>query len=131
MEDTPDLSKSLEQLQEMLSGNDGQNMLQSIIQQFSSSGNADSSPTAEQESPASPFQGLAGGFSGADMNTVSQIMNVMQAMNNSQSNSKLTFLQSLKPFLKESRQQKLDKAATLVKMASVFKMLKQNDGGGV
>lgn len=131
MEEAPDLSKVFEQLQGMLSENDGENMLQNLISQLTSPENADSSPAPEASDTFSSLLNSAEGFSGADINTVSRIMSIMQAMNSNQNNPRLTFLQALKPFLKESRQQKLDKAAMFVKMASVFKTLKQNDGGGV
>ena len=71
--------------------------------------------------------------SGSDFNidpsTILKMQEIMKAMNSNQSNSRSNLLRSLKPYLKPSRQEKVDQYIQLFNMEKVFEML-NNTGGG-
>ncbi len=131
MDETQDFSKAIDQLQEVLSGDEGQNLIQTLIEKLTSSDESGSSLQTGSDTPSLPFQNLLSGNEDFDFATITKIATVMQSLNNEKNNPKVAFLQSLKPFLKEERRQRIDKAAMILKFASVLKILKQTDTGGV
>ncbi len=121
MADNLDFSNAIEQLQTMLSGDDGQAQIQNIINMFAQS-------SAESTSaPAVPSDALGG----LDMETIMKISTIMQTMNSDSNNPKTVFLNALKPFLKKNRRNKLEQASKLLKIANVLKAFNQKDQGGV
>lgn len=120
MAESPDLSNAIEQLQQMLSSDDGQSQIQNILDMFSS----ESTDNSAESAPPPNGDGI-------DFDTVMKISSVMQAMNSTNDNPKTAFLQALKPFLKESRRTKLEQASKLIKIASVLKAFRQDSKGGV
>lgn len=155
-----DLSGAFEQVQQMLSDKDGQMQIQNILSMFSSGGgdeNAEAASSSESlgenaenasfsensdekvDTFALGNKGSDGGkgastgnSDGFDIETMLKISSVLQSLNADDDNPKTAFLKSLKPFLKESRQSKLEQAAKLMKIASVLKLFRQdgNKGGG-
>ena len=62
-----------------------------------------------------------------DFDTILKIKNIMEAFNQTDDNrSKLLY--SLKPYLRESRQKKLDQYVNLFKISGIAKILKQEKG---
>lgn len=121
MDENTDFSKAFEQLQQMLSSDEGQSQIQDILGMLTQSSDANPTPAPE---PVSSDMGL-------DLNSIAKISGIIQALNSQNSNANTAFLNSLKPFLKESRRQKLDQATKILKFASVFKVIKENNEGGV
>lgn len=124
MDETPDFSKALENLQQMLSSDDGQNQLQNLLGMFSASGDEPSTESTEPQN-VFPLQNLLGSADGIDFDTMMKVAGIMQAMSSEQNNPKAAFLSSLRPFLKESRQKSLDKAAAILKVSSILKAFRQ------
>lgn len=122
MAESPDLSNAIEQLQQMLSSDDGQSQIQNILNMFTSD---------NSDEPAAPNTSAPNFGDGFDLDTVMKISSIMQAMNNQSDNPKTVFLKSLKPFLKESRQNKLEQATKLMKIASLLRIFRKDDKGGV
>ncbi|MBQ7096948.1 MAG: hypothetical protein IJN96_02640 [Clostridia bacterium] len=121
MADNMDFSNAIEQLQTMLSSDDGQAQIQDIINMF---GQNAVENTSAPSAPSDAFGGL-------DMNTIMKISSIIQTMNNDSNNPKTVFLNALKPFLKKNRQNKLEQASKLLKIANVLKAFNQKDQGGV
>lgn len=117
MAENIDFTNAIEQLQQMLSSDDGQSQIQNILNSFTS----EKDESTPSHTPRND---------GIDMDTVMKISGIMQAMNNTHDNPKTAFLNSLKPFLKESRQAKLEQATRLIKIASVLKSFNQSNPGG-
>lgn len=117
------LNGAVEKLKNMLSSEDGQSQLQDIIGMFA--GGADSGePDAADEQADS-------GFDAPDMETIFKIQQAVNAVNSGENSRHTQFLRSLRPYLKESRQKKLDSAVKLLGAASAMKMLgifKNGDG---
>ena len=63
-----------------------------------------------------------------DINTLLKMQEIMKAMNTEQSSSRANLLRSLKPYLKPSRQEKVDQYIQLLNMEKVIELL--NNSGG-
>ena len=112
-----DFSSAIEQLQDMLSSDDGQTQIQNMVNMFTGN-TVGAAPSADNSS-------------GIDMDTVMKISGLIQAMNSDSNNPKTAFLYALKPFLKESRQNKVEQAVKMLKLANVLKTFRQSNQGGV
>ena len=90
MDENLDFSKILDDLGQMLSGEEGQAQLQSVINMLSGS---EGQPDGSQSSSSAPdFSAPAGGI---DFDTIMRIAQVMQAINSQQDNSKSAFLSAI------------------------------------
>lgn len=72
-------------------------------------------------------------FNNFDMNTIFRIQNLMNSINNDKQNeSRTNLLLSLKPYLKESRREKVDQYIQLMKMEKIFEAINplENNTGG-
>lgn len=67
-------------------------------------------------------------FSNIDMNTILKMKSIMEKMNNS-NDSRSNLLQSLKPYLRETKQEKLDQYANLLKVANIAELMKNDKKG--
>ena len=63
-----------------------------------------------------------------DFDTIMKMKSVMDAMNSKKNDPRAKLLMSLKPYLKDSRKQKLDQYVQLLNMSSVFELFKENGG---
>ena len=64
-------------------------------------------------------------FSNIDMNTILKMKSVMEKMNTS-NDPRSNLLYSLKPYLRESRKEKVDQYANLLNVAKIADILKDN-----
>ena len=62
-----------------------------------------------------------------DLDTILKIKNIMEKLNSSKSNSGSNLLLALKPFLRESRQSKVDNYIQLLKILPLLESLKNSD----
>ena len=81
----------------------------------SSTNNSNSSSTSSQSS-------------GIDMETLLKISNIISKMNNSQNDARANLLLSLKPYLKESRKNKVEQYVKLLNMSKVLEIINPNGG---
>lgn len=63
-----------------------------------------------------------------DINTILKMQKIMSAMNNSSNNSGANLLRSLKPYLKPSRQAKVDEYIQIFNIEKVIGLMKQTGG---
>lgn len=63
-----------------------------------------------------------------DMNTMLKMQKIMGAMNNSSNSSGANLLRSLKPYLKPSRQAKVDEYIQLFSIEKVIELMNQSGG---
>ena len=59
-------------------------------------------------------------FGNIDMNTILKIKQIMEKMNNNKNDPRSNLLLSLKPYLKDSRKQKVDQYIQLFNMGSIM-----------
>ena len=62
-------------------------------------------------------------FENFDINTFFKLQQVMTAMNDKSNDSRTNLLNSLKPYLKESRKSKVDQYIQLMKMGKIFEIM--------
>lgn len=110
-----DMSEMLKNFSSML---EGQEIPDNIKELLNSVKNDDkSSDSKKQDTP------------NIDMDTLLKMQKIMSAMNNSSNSSSANLLRSLKPYLKPSRQAKVDECIQLLNMEKVMELMKQSDGG--
>ena len=66
-------------------------------------------------------------FEMPDMETMMRITQIIKAMNSNENNAGTNLLYSLKPFLRESKQSKLNQYANILKISSVISELNKNN----
>ena len=74
------------------------------------------------------LSGLSQGDSELDMETMMKLAKLMSAMNSSQNNASTNLLYALKPFLRNSKQEKIDQYAQLLKMSSILEEMNKSGG---
>lgn len=94
--------------------------------------NTDSQSSSENnnENVASDSQNSSNSNSSfnLDFETILKLQKIMNSMNNQKSDPRTNLLLSLKPYLKESRQQKVEQYINIFKMTKVLDLL--NNSGG-
>lgn len=80
---------------------------------------SDGSP--ENPSPPPPMPDLSSLFGQADPALLSRLLPLLQELGSGENDQRAQLLQSLRPFLKESRQEKLDKAIQIARLLRVGK----------
>ena len=83
------------------------------------------SQNSDNNSKQSSSQNGGFDFSNIDMNTILKMKSVMEKMNNS-NDPRANLLSSLKPYLRDGKKEKLDQYATLLKMANVAELMKND-----
>ncbi len=125
-----DLNGAIEQVQQMLSTEEGENQIQNLIGMLTGGEKADTEPQASDQSSSSGSQSDL--FSGpGDIETIMKIQSILGIMSNNKNDANTAFLNSLKPFLKKERQKKLEQATKLMSVAKVIKLFKDSGIGGV
>lgn len=124
-----DMSDLMAKLNSML-GSDSANGLKDMINNFSNSNSTDNSSSDNSYSTASNSGNTEDDNSNfnIDFDTIMKMKSVMDAMNSKKNDPRAKLLMSLKPYLKDSRKQKLDQYVQLLNMSSVFELFKENGG---
>ena len=118
-----DLSTKLTQL---LNDPEGMKQLQSMAQGLMGEGGLDLSALVPQvqEKPVMPdISGLMGGVSPDQM---SMMMKLMSAFNSTKEDDRTRLLMALRPHLTDKRQQRVDQAVKLLKLASVLPLISES-----
>lgn len=118
-----DLSTKLTQL---LNDPEGMKQLQSMAQGLMGEGGLDLSALMPQvqEKPVMPdISGLMGGVSPDQMG---MMMKLMSAFNSTKEDDRTRLLMALRPHLTDKRQQRVDQAVKLLKLASVLPLISES-----
>ena len=119
-----DMSNLMEQINNMMKNNqipdDIKNIINSMSQNSSNSGNTDSKNKDTSSSENTSSDSSMPEF---DMATIMKLKRVMESMKSSSNDPRANLLQSLKPYLKESRKEKVDQYIQIFGMGKVFEML--------
>lgn len=134
MDDKFNINKdSLNKLNDMMKNGNVSDLLSQIppdvIQNFSSmmnnqnnsSDNNSNNKTASNNSNQNSFD-----FSNIDINTIMKMKNIMEKMNDS-NDPRSNLLASLKPYLRNSKKEKLDQYANLINFAKIAELLKNDN----
>lgn len=124
-----DMSDLMAKLNSML-GSDSANGLKDMINNFSNNNSSDNSSSDNSYSTASSSVNTEDANSNfnIDFDTIMKMKSVMDAMNSKKNDPRAKLLMSLKPYLKDSRKQKLDQYVQLLNMSSIFELFKENGG---
>ncbi len=112
-----DMSDLINKFSQMLKSNDMPDEIKNVINNLSSSNSDVSSKSAEDSelgSNSSPE---------FDINTMLKMKSIIDAMNKEKNDPRANLLKSLKPYLKESRKEKVDQYIQLFNMGKVFEIL--------
>ena len=66
-------------------------------------------------------------ISGIDMNTIMKMSSVINKMNNSKDDPRANLLNSLKPYLRDGKKEKLDNYMNLLNITKIAEIMKEND----
>lgn len=75
---------------------------------------------SDSDSNTTNFSDSSNMFSGIDMNTILKMKKIMEKMNQKKNDPRSNLLLSLKPYLKNSRKEKVDQYIQLFNMSSMF-----------
>lgn len=121
------MSDMLKKFSGMLDGkeipDDVKNMLNSFVSSTKNEKNGTNNSSNSTDSSQQDIPNI-------DINTVLKMQQVIKAMNSEQSNPRANLLRSLKPYLKPSRQSKVDQYIQLFNMEKVFELINHDGGGG-
>lgn len=90
--------------------------------------NSSESASSEQSGSRCSNNGFEQSMPNIDINTMMKMQKIISAMNSPSNNSGVNLLRSLKPYLKPSRQAKVDEYIQLFNMEKVFELMRQSGG---
>lgn len=130
MDESIDFSAALEKVQQMLSDENGQSQLQNIIGALTGNQSADASAD-DCGNEHFPVELLSQGKSSDsfDMDMFLKLQKLMSLMKSNKNNPHTDFLQTLRPFLKSSRQKSLDQAVKLINAVQAIKLFRSINEG--
>lgn len=103
------------------------NKIKNILNSLNSSDKSSSSNNSSQNS--SQNTSSDSNATNIDMNTILKIKEIMDKINSSHNDKRSHLLMALKPYLRESRQTKLDQYMKLLDIAPLLEMFKNDNGG--
>ena len=121
-----DISDLMAKIKNMINS-DSSNNLKDLIN--NSSSNSENSSSNNNSTNTSNFEDSSGDNNfNIDFDTIMKMKSIMDAMNSKKNDPRAKLLMSLKPYLKDSRKQKLDQYVQLLNMSSIFELFKENGG---
>ena len=130
-----DMSELMNKLNDML-GSDSSSDLKNLINNFANNSDNKSSDTSDYSNSSNHNNNnndndddddSSSNFN-IDFETIMKIKTMMDAFNTKKNDPRAKLLKSLKPYLKESRKNKIDQYIGLLNMSQVFELFK-NSGG--
>ena len=137
-----DASEMLKNFSQMMNNKDFSDSFKNIMNNFkenSESSNNDTSNTNTSNNNTSNNNSSNTDFSdnarnssdNFDINTFFKMQQIMSSLNNNQDDSRANLLRSLKPYLKDSRKNKVDQYIQLMKMGKIFEIMNPLGGDEV
>lgn len=137
-----DMSDIFQKMNDMLKNNQIPEDVKSMLNQFTSGSSNNSSSDASTKNDTSSSnepEGSSRETSSADNNqaeipnfdigTMLKMKSIIDSMNRQQNDPRANLLRSLKPYLKNSRKEKVDQYIKLFSMGKVFEMINPLGGG--
>lgn len=137
-----DMSDIFQKMNDMLKNNQIPEDVKSMLNQFTSGSSNNSSSDASTKNDTSSSnepEGSSRETSSADNNqaeipnfdigTMLKMKSIINSMNKQQNDPRANLLRSLKPYLKNSRKEKVDQYIKLFSMGKVFEMINPLGGG--
>lgn len=115
-----DMSNIINQLNNMIQNNEIPSDIKNMMNSFANSNNNFSNNDIQDVSSNSEDNTTAE----FDINTIMKMKKIMDSMKSSKDDPRANLLKSLKPYLKESRKEKVDQYISIFNMGKVFEMLR-------
>lgn len=115
-----DMSEMLKNFSSMMDGKEIPDNINEMLRSLQSNSSEEKNNNNQQNNSQS--------IPNIDINTMLKMQKIMSAMNNSSNNSGANLLRSLKPYLKPSRQAKVDEYIQLFSIEKVIELMKQSGG---
>lgn len=104
------------------------NTTDSNMNSYVNQANSSEATNSEQSGNRSSNNGFEQSMPNIDINTMMKMQKIISAINSLSNNSGVNLLRSLKPYLKPSRQAKVDEYIQLFNMEKVFELMRQSGG---
>ena len=118
-----DMSNIMEQINHMMKNNKIPSDIQNIIQNFSSNTSNNTENIDKQDISSHNSSNENSSSPEFDIATIMKMKKIMDSMKLSSDDPRANLLKSLKPYLKESRKEKVDQYIQIFGMGKMFEML--------
>ena len=118
-----DMSEMLKNFSSMMEGKEIPDNIKEMLNSLQNN-----SPQMENNKNSQDSQNNSQSIPNIDINTMLKFQKLMNSMNSSSNSSGANLLRSLKPYLKPSRQAKVDEYIQLFNMEKVFELMRQSGG---
>lgn len=118
-----DMSDMIKNLSSMLNGKDMPEDIKNIISNFSSNNKNTNNEDISSEERNSNFDSDSYSTPDIDIGMILKMKKIMDSMKNNKDDPRANLLLSLKPYLKNSRQEKVDQYIKLFNMSKVFEVI--------
>jgi len=116
-----DMSEIFKKMNEMLKNDEVPDSVKSLLNSLNSNANDISSKEFSREGTTS--ENSEQNFSNFDLDTMLKMKAIIENMNKCQNDPRANLLKSLKPYLKQSRKNKVDQYIKLFSMGKAFEIL--------
>lgn len=125
-----DMNNIMEQFNKMLQNNEFPDELKNALNSFTNSSNSNNSGNSTKSSNDlnNNFNDSNSTIPDIDINTILKMKQVMDSMKTNKDDPRANLLLSLKPYLKESRQKKVDQYIGLFGLGKAFEVLSSLGG---
>ena len=127
-----DMSNLMNQINQMMKNNEMPDNIKNIINNITNNSknefentdkNMNNSNTKNQDISSSNSSNENSSIPDFDIATIMKMKNIMDSMKSNQNDPRANLLKSLKPYLKDSRKEKVDQYIQIFGMGKVFEML--------
>lgn len=119
-----DMSNIMNQIGNMLKNNEIPDDIKNMINQLSNNNSKNNSQSNSEDVSSNNTSSENSSIPNFDIGTMMKMKNIMDAMKTSKDDPRANLLRSLKPYLKESRKEKVDQYIQIFGMGKVFEMLR-------
>lgn len=114
-----DMSNLMNQISNMIKNNEIPDEIKNMMNNLNSNASNSTESSSSQDTSSSENKTMPE----FDMATIMKMKKIMDSMKESRNDPRANLLKSLKPYLKESRKEKVDQYIQLFGMGKVFEML--------
>ena len=118
--DNNDMSNIMNQINNMIKNNEIPDDIKNMINNFSSSSNNSNSTSNNSNNNSSEEN--TSSIPDIDINTILKMKQIMDSMNSNKDDPRTNLLMSLKPYLKQSRKEKVDQYVKLFGLGKAFEV---------
>lgn len=115
-----DMSHLIDQINQMIENNQIPENVKNMVGQLKQNANASENANASTNTSTNTNTKEKNSSSDFDIETMMKMKKVIDAMNSNQDDPRANLLRSLKPYLKESRKNKVDQYIQIFKMGKVL-----------